>query len=218
MDKYFKNMKLKLNNLERFQGKELRKKYIDMYHKISEIQDYSKLRNLVFSSLGICTFSFQLLETTLLGIYNTIKLINDEEGNLDETIENNSAEIIKNIFSEDIEVVTSQDSLTEKIELFKETQFLNQHLHDRLYWLRDKRNFIIHFSVIKNPFLLSQQHNMYEFCNDMSYYTFLVAEVIEGIKKRFDEIYILDYPKLVELINYTIEEFENHSNALLRKI
>ncbi|MDX9799463.1 MAG: hypothetical protein RBT05_11480, partial [Bacteroidales bacterium] len=76
MDKYFKNMKLKLNNLERFQGKELRKKYIDMYHKISEIQDYSKLRNLVFSSLGICTFSFQLLETTLLGIYNTIKLIN----------------------------------------------------------------------------------------------------------------------------------------------
>jgi hypothetical protein len=209
-------MKLKLNNLERFQGRELRKKYIDMYHKISEIQDYSKLRNLVFSSLGICTFSFQLIETTLLGIYNTIKLINDEKDNLDETIENNYAEIIKNIFSEDFEVVTSQDSLTGKIELFKEMQFLNQHLHDRLYWLRDKRNFIIHFSVIKNPFLLSQQHNMYEFCNDMSYNTFLVAEVIEDIKKRFDELYTQDYPRLVKLINETIETFNKVSNQIIK--
>lgn len=188
-----------------------------MYHKISEIQDYSKLRNLVFSSLGICTFSFQLLETTLLGIHNTILLINEEIDNIDETIESNYAEIIRDIFSEDIEVVTSQDSLTEKIELFKETQFLNQYLHDRLYWLRDKRNFIIHFSVIKNPFLLSQRHNMYEYCNDMAFYTFLVAEVIEDIKNRFDDLYFDHYPKLVELINDTIEEFKNHSNALLRK-
>lgn len=214
MTKYFQNKKLKIHNLNLLCDSDIRKKYIKLNRDISKINDYKRLRNSLFQLLGLCAFSYQLLEVTLYGIYNLISIIIENPSDVEKLIDKSADFIKSDLFNEERELDTSKDTLAEIIKKFKDTDYMITDLYNRLNLIKDKRNYIIHASVVKKPLLLSHVHMMAEYCNEIGYNSFLVAQALADLKTRLDFLYKNEYPNLTAFLDDSIKMYRNLSNDI----
>ena len=207
---FFYEVNLNKINLER------KNVLLNAKNNIDKVQDYKKIRNLIFNILGLFTYASQSLELTL----QTYLYLNDELNfrgpEIENEIHNNVDYLVETIFNSNIEVNKDKNRLKRLIDKALKDEFISDEFYNDLDCFRDIRNNIIHSSIVTNPFLFSKLTDMKQFIYALNYYTFIVIEYVESIQNIFTIKYNRLYPSIVSLIDKSISKFNKLNNEIIQ--